>query len=126
MSTVSLKTSGGEIAFRYNICTPSSSAATRVDPSLPTILFLHPVYLASEVFHGELVSEAFMKYSLTTSSAQFKDPQLRSFNLVSLDLRGHGETGGPTGPRYTEDEACDDVYSFIVRDQSLRHTFYFR
>jgi len=78
MSKVSLKTSGGDIAFRYNICTPLSSAATRIDPSLPTILFLHPVYLASEVFHGELVSEAFFEYS----TSPLPQPNSRTPNYV--------------------------------------------
>jgi hypothetical protein len=57
-------------------------------------------------------------------SAQFSDYALRKFNLVALDLRAHGETGGQVPKDYDQVDAAKDISKFMVR-LSLRPTTYF-
>lgn len=46
--------------------------------------------------------------------AQFADPLLRKFNLVTFDMRGHGETGSKLEGQFTRVEGADDVIKFMV------------
>ncbi|KAF9064737.1 Alpha/Beta hydrolase protein [Rhodocollybia butyracea] len=94
MPHVEVTSSTGNTRFKYTICTPTDAEATTIDPSLPTLLFIHPVSIAEHVFH-----------------AQFADPLLRCSNLVSFDLRGgHGDTSGDkVPPYYGQVEAAEDT-----------------
>ena len=46
---------------------------------------------------------------------QFADPQLRKFNLIVMETRGHGDTSGKVGKTFSRVEAADDVKKFMVR-----------
>lgn len=117
MPSVKIKTKAGSVNFSYTISTPTSTSAKKIDKNLPTIIFVHPVYIASSIFQSEI----FM-YSVVLKAgsprrrhlAQFADAHLRRFNLVTLDLRSHGETGGKVTKSYGQEEAADDVIKFMV------------
>ncbi|PBK79704.1 alpha/beta-hydrolase [Armillaria gallica] len=97
MPTAKVKSSTGETTFNYTISTPSVSSATSIDNSLPTLLFIHGVYYAQQIFQR-----------------QFEDPQIRRFNCVALDLRLYGRTttdGIPEG--YGVKEAAEDLALFM-------------
>lgn len=97
MPTVKVKSnSQGSANFKYTISTPTSTSAKAIDKSLPTLLFIHPVYIASDIWQP-----------------QFGDAQLRRFNLVALDLRVHGETGGKVTSSYRQDDAAEDIVKFM-------------
>ena len=51
MPQVKVKTASGTVFFNYTISTPFSDSAGSIDPSLPTVLLLHPVYLSHVAFH---------------------------------------------------------------------------
>ncbi|KAK0490089.1 alpha/beta-hydrolase [Armillaria luteobubalina] len=97
MPIATVKSSTGKIAFNYVISTPSSSSSTSINPNLPTLLFIHAVYHAQQIFQR-----------------QFEDPLIRSFNCVALDLRIHGHTMSDALPEgYGADEAAEDVALFM-------------
>ncbi|KAJ7183975.1 Alpha/Beta hydrolase protein [Mycena filopes] len=96
MPDIALETPTGRVVFNYVISTPTETSATSVDPALPTILFLHPVYLGKIVFHQ-----------------QFQDRHLRRFNLVGIDLRCHARTQGKAGKGYGREVAARDVALFM-------------
>ena len=52
---VELNVAGGPQSFAYNISTPTSAHAESIDPKLPTVLFLHPVFIGQEAFVCELL-----------------------------------------------------------------------
>ncbi|KAK7441034.1 hypothetical protein VKT23_016816 [Stygiomarasmius scandens] len=87
---IELNVDGGSLPFRYNIATPTNPDAKTINRELPTVLFLHPVFIGQEAF-----------------IMQFNDPQLRRFNLVTLDLRGHGRTGGNVSEAYDQKMAAE-------------------
>ncbi|KAJ6582894.1 Alpha/Beta hydrolase protein [Mycena vulgaris] len=82
--------------FHYTISTPKNPSAKAIDKSIPTVLLIHPVYVASEIFQF-----------------QFADPNLRRFNLVALDLRSHGETSSKVPVTYGREDAAADVVKFM-------------
>ncbi|KAH8827417.1 Alpha/Beta hydrolase protein [Flagelloscypha sp. PMI_526] len=88
-------TDGTVVNYRYNISTPKNAHAQNVDHNIPTLLFIHPEYQGSEVWHHQFRST------------------LRRFNLVSFDLRAHGETGGKIPAFYSRVEAADDTAKFM-------------
>ncbi|KAJ3821251.1 Alpha/Beta hydrolase protein [Lentinula raphanica] len=94
MPHVQVTSSTGKINFKYTICTPACEEASEIDKSLPTLLFIHPISIAEHIYH-----------------AQFCDPRLRRFNLVSFDMRGgHGGTTGDKVPaHYGQVEAAEDT-----------------
>ncbi|KAH6910703.1 Alpha/Beta hydrolase protein [Coprinopsis sp. MPI-PUGE-AT-0042] len=96
MPTVSANPSGGPITFNYKISTPTCPSADSIDPSLPTVLLLHPIYMEHHFWHPQLSS-----------------PALRRFNIVTLDGRGHGLTVGAVPSNFRRPEAADDVYHFM-------------
>lgn len=97
MPTAKVKSSTGKTKFNYTISTPSSSSAKHIDKSLPTLLFIHPVYFGQQIFQR-----------------QFEDPQIRRFNCVTLDLRAHGHTTGEDVPEgYGAKEAAEDLAKFM-------------
>ncbi|KAF6764083.1 Alpha/Beta hydrolase protein [Ephemerocybe angulata] len=96
MPFVSANTPSGPASFYYTISTPTHASARRINPSLPTVLFLHPVYVGHHIYHP-----------------QFADPNLRRFNLVALDARLHGKTIGEVPSDFRRAEAAEDVYNFM-------------
>ncbi|KAJ6505767.1 Alpha/Beta hydrolase protein [Mycena vitilis] len=96
MLTLPLSTPTGDLVFNYVVSTPTQASAPAVDPALPTVLFLHPVYLGKITYH-----------------LQFADRELRRFNLIALDLRCHGETIGRAGEGYGPEVAARDVALFM-------------
>ncbi|KAK0203371.1 alpha/beta-hydrolase [Desarmillaria ectypa] len=97
MPTATVKSSTGKTTFNYTISTPSASSAISIDKNLPTLLFIHGVYLGSQIFQR-----------------QFEDPQIRRFNCVAVDLRLHGLTTSDEIPEgYSAKEAAEDVASFM-------------
>ncbi|THH05825.1 hypothetical protein EW146_g9796, partial [Bondarzewia mesenterica] len=86
----------GEMVMHYTISTPTNPSATTVDTNIPTILFLHPVYIAQQIFHP-----------------QFLDPILRRFNLIALDSRCHGASTGAVHKNFSRKEAADDIYQLL-------------
>jgi len=51
MPIITLPTAVGSVPFHYKISTPTTTDADEIDPSLPTILLLHPSYFPSETMH---------------------------------------------------------------------------
>ncbi|KAJ7478181.1 Alpha/Beta hydrolase protein [Mycena latifolia] len=96
MPDVTLQTPTGTVVFNYVIATPTQAYAPNIDPALPTILFLHPVYVGKIIYHQ-----------------QFADQYLRRFNLIGLDLRCHGRTMGRAGKGYGREVAARDVALFM-------------
>lgn len=54
MRQINVKTPSGPASINYTISTPTSENASVIDPSLPTVLFLHPVYIGHIIFHRML------------------------------------------------------------------------
>ncbi|KAK7053604.1 AB hydrolase-1 domain-containing protein [Favolaschia claudopus] len=81
-------------SFFYTISTPTSPSASssEIVQELPTIVLIHPVYAGSVLWHPV-----------------FADCRLRRFNLVAMDLRGHGETKAGVGEDYGRDILAGDV-----------------
>ncbi|KAE9392387.1 alpha/beta-hydrolase [Gymnopus androsaceus JB14] len=99
MPTIKIdKLAGGPITFNYTISTPTSSSAKKIDPKLPTVLFLHPVYVPSQAFNF-----------------QFSDPKIRQFNLVAVDMRAHGETKGKVPKDFDQEMAAEDMAKFMTK-----------
>ncbi|KAF7375850.1 AB hydrolase-1 domain-containing protein [Mycena sanguinolenta] len=96
MPDILLNTPTGPVEFNYVISTPTQTSAPCIDPALPTVLFLHPVYLGKIIYH-----------------LQFADPNLRRFNLVALDFRCHAQTTGKAGKGYGREVAARDVALFM-------------
>ncbi|KAL0565126.1 hypothetical protein V5O48_016904 [Marasmius crinis-equi] len=97
MPSVAIKSSTGKTKFKYTISTPSNASAKGIDKKLPTVLFIPAVYLQRDIFH-----------------LQFGDPKLRRFNLVTFDLRAHGETtGDPMPANYGQKESAEDVVKLM-------------
>ncbi|KAH7101555.1 alpha/beta-hydrolase [Auriculariales sp. MPI-PUGE-AT-0066] len=94
--SIEVETLHGTIKYNYFIATPAASNDTSIDPSLPTILFLHPNFIPSAMFH-----------------LQYSDPEIRRFNLVAVDLLGHGYTEGPVSSTYDGKEAAEGVAAFM-------------
>ncbi|KAJ6571003.1 Alpha/Beta hydrolase protein [Mycena vulgaris] len=96
MPHVNVESIAGSANFHYTISTPKDPSVKAIDKSIPTVLLIHPVYIASELFQF-----------------QFADPNLRRFNLVALDLRSHGETSGTVPISYGREDAAADVVKFM-------------
>ncbi|KIK53521.1 hypothetical protein GYMLUDRAFT_232757 [Collybiopsis luxurians FD-317 M1] len=96
MPFVKVSTSTGKINFHYTISTPTCASAESIVRGLPVLLFFHAM-----AFH-------------TIFHAQFNDPLLRKFNLVTFDLRFHGETTCDTvPPKYSAEEAAEDALALM-------------
>ncbi|KAL1743005.1 Alpha/Beta hydrolase protein [Schizophyllum fasciatum] len=93
MPSVSITATSGEPAsVFYNISTPSEVSAKSIDPTLPTILCIHGVYVAQQIFES-----------------QFNDPRLRQFNLLAVDRLGHGDTKGRVTDDYDPLKTAEDM-----------------
>ncbi|KAJ7459240.1 Alpha/Beta hydrolase protein [Mycena latifolia] len=96
MPFIDLDTLAGPGAFHYNISSPTHAAAKTITPDIPTVVLIHPVYAPSTLFHPV-----------------FADPRLRRFNLVTLDLRGHGTTSAKVEDTYGRETAARDVLNLM-------------
>ncbi|KAF8906760.1 Alpha/Beta hydrolase protein [Gymnopilus junonius] len=95
MPYVKISPPTGPLNVFYSISTPRNHDAESVIPDVPTILFLHPLYIPQQIFYP-----------------QFADHDLRQFNLVALDLRSHGETEGVIGEAVYN--PAEDVFHFMA------------
>ncbi|THH05824.1 hypothetical protein EW146_g9797 [Bondarzewia mesenterica] len=96
MPFIDIKSTAGPLHLYYTISTPTNPHADSIDASLPTVIFLHPVYISQQIFH-----------------LQFSDPILRRFNLVALDSRLHGESTGPVPKSFDLAAAAEDLFQFM-------------
>ncbi|KAK7046295.1 AB hydrolase-1 domain-containing protein [Favolaschia claudopus] len=96
MPRIELETSSGRGSFYYNIATPTETSASAIMQAIPTIVLIHPVYTASVIFH-----------------LYYANPELRRFNLVSMDLRGHGWTSATVDDSYGSEIVADDVLKLM-------------
>ncbi|KAF5351109.1 hypothetical protein D9756_008313 [Leucocoprinus leucothites] len=97
MPFITVTTNTGPTDFHYDISTPTNSSARSIDPEIPTILFIHASWTADEIFEP-----------------QFSDPRLRQFNLVTIQMRGYGETRGKLGDApYTPKESAEDIWNVM-------------
>ena len=51
MPQIKIISSSGPASIAYTIATPTSENAQTIDPTLPIVLFLHPMYLGQATFH---------------------------------------------------------------------------
>ncbi|KAF7334101.1 AB hydrolase-1 domain-containing protein [Mycena venus] len=93
----STKSPTGTVQFNYVISTPTHTSTSAIDPALPTVLFLHPVYIGKIIYHP-----------------QFADRELRRFNLVALDLRCHARTIRRAGKGYEREVAARHVALLMI------------
>ncbi|KAF8217455.1 Alpha/Beta hydrolase protein [Mycena galopus ATCC 62051] len=93
---IDLQTSTGSESFAYTISTPTDVSATKIVQGLPTILLIHAVYVMSAMFHSI-----------------YEDPRLRRFNLVAMDLRGHGWTSAKVDETYGREIAAQDILKLM-------------
>ncbi|KAF9018683.1 alpha/beta-hydrolase [Hymenopellis radicata] len=99
MPFVKIATSAGNADIFYTVSTPSNDNADvkDIDRSIPTLLFIHAVYIAQEIFQ-----------------LQFGDPKVRRFNCIALDQRGHGKTKNDRVRKgYGANEAGEDIAAFM-------------
>ncbi|KAF8144700.1 Alpha/Beta hydrolase protein [Mycena galopus ATCC 62051] len=96
MPCIDLDTSTGSESFAYTISTPHHVSTRKIMHGLPTILLIHPVYGMAAVFHPI-----------------YEDPRLRRFNLVAMDLRGHGWTSAKVEDTYNGRVAAEDVLKLM-------------
>jgi pimeloyl-ACP methyl ester carboxylesterase len=113
MPCIDFETVKGSESFAYTISTPKDASATNIVQGLPTILLLHPVYIASVIFHREF-SHGSEPLSSRRISAIYADSRLRRFNLVAMDLRGHGGTSATAEDTYDSAVAAQDVLKLMV------------
>src|ERR1700761_4897327 len=64
-------------------------------------------------FHALLTKSDSLCQSLC-AVAQFTDPGLRRFNLVTMDSRCHGNSEGSVPENWGRNGAAEDVYEFMV------------
>lgn len=124
MPSVEITNSNGPARVNYTISTPTNPSAPSIDPSLPTIFFIHPVYIAQQIFHRESLEARYVNvldsgtnvlfYFLFRSAVQFSNTSLRRFNLVAMDARLHGDTVGPIPKDYNRTDAARDIASLMV------------
>ncbi|PPR00291.1 hypothetical protein CVT24_005032 [Panaeolus cyanescens] len=106
MPFVQLNPPTGPLKTFYSISTPRRHDAQSIIPELPTILFLHPIYIAQQIFE-----------------AQFSDYDLRQFNLVALDMRSHGESVGIIGESNKYNPVEDVIHFMNALQLNACHIF---
>jgi len=52
---IELNVDGGSLPFRYSIATPTNPDAKTINRGLPTVLFLHPVFIGQEAFISKYI-----------------------------------------------------------------------
>ena len=115
MPFVDISSTAGAAHMYYSIATPTNPSAQHIDRDLPTVIFLHPVYIASQIFHRACFPSVATAALLTRPPpAQFLDPSLRRFNLIACDSRCHGESIGHVPKNFTRLEASEDIFQLMV------------
>jgi pimeloyl-ACP methyl ester carboxylesterase len=118
MPHVRIKTSAGPVNLNYTISTPTTANAKSIDKALPTVIFLHPAFIAQEIFHCMLTSITLGAtraiHLASPLAAQFVDPGIRRFNLIAVDSRCHGATTGRVSKDYGCVEAAEDIAKFMA------------
>ncbi|KAJ3861169.1 hypothetical protein EV359DRAFT_74839 [Lentinula novae-zelandiae] len=90
MPSIEISSPTGKIKFHYTISTPSCADADKIDPEIPVLLFFHALAFHT-VFH------------------------CKKFNLVTFDLRWHGNTESDGVPeKYGQEEAAEDIIALIT------------
>ncbi|KAJ6566062.1 Alpha/Beta hydrolase protein [Mycena capillaripes] len=97
MPLIDLRTSAGLGAFHYTLSTPADANAEAIVEGTPTLILLHPITIASEIFHPIYADNT----------------RLRRFNLLTLDLRGHGPTSASVDDTYGRETAARDVLNLM-------------
>ncbi|KAF5379049.1 hypothetical protein D9615_005993 [Tricholomella constricta] len=98
MPMVAINPKTGPANVHYTISTPTCTSADKIDPQVPTVIFIHPVYIGQHLFQP-----------------QFSDPQLRRFNLIAVDTRLHGGTEGRVSSDWRREDAADDLAALMAR-----------
>ncbi|KAJ7816269.1 hypothetical protein B0H14DRAFT_2261980, partial [Mycena olivaceomarginata] len=89
MPLIDLETSTGPGSFRYTLSTPADANAEAIVQGTPMLVLIHPIALGSEIFHPIY------------------------FNLLMLDLRGHGSTSATVDPHtYGREDSCKGRVAF--------------
>ncbi|KAJ7366155.1 Alpha/Beta hydrolase protein [Mycena albidolilacea] len=96
MPLIDLKTTAGFGAFHYTLSTPTDANAEAIVEGTPTLVLIHPIVIGSEIFHPI-----------------YADARLRRFNLLTLDLRGHGTTSASVEDTYGPETAARDVLNLM-------------
>ncbi|KAF7346998.1 AB hydrolase-1 domain-containing protein [Mycena venus] len=96
MPLIDLKTIAGLGGFHYTLSTPTDANAEAIVEGTPTLILIHPIVLGSEIFHPI-----------------YADTRLRRFNLLTLDLRGHGTTSASVEDTYGPETAARDVLNLM-------------
>ncbi|KAJ6545683.1 Alpha/Beta hydrolase protein [Mycena capillaripes] len=96
MPLIDLKTSAGPGAFHYILSTSTDTNAEAIVEGTPTLILIHPIATPSEIFHPI-----------------YADARLRRFNLLALDLRGHGSTSASVDDTYGRETAARDVLNLM-------------
>ncbi|KNZ81360.1 hypothetical protein J132_01218 [Termitomyces sp. J132] len=96
MVSINSNYKGGPADVAYTISTPTCTSADKIDPGIPTVILLHPIYIAKYIFQ-----------------TQFCDPKLRRFNLIGVDTRLHGDTEGKVKDIWRGEDAALDVIAFM-------------
>ncbi|KAH7096386.1 alpha/beta-hydrolase [Auriculariales sp. MPI-PUGE-AT-0066] len=91
---INVSTAHGPMKFAYWVDTPSGSST--IDPSIPTILFLHSLWVPGFSWRE-----------------QFSRPQFRRFNCVAVDLMDHGWTETEVPETYSQEDAAADVAAWM-------------
>jgi pimeloyl-ACP methyl ester carboxylesterase len=110
-----LESSTGLGSFHYTLSTPTDANAEATVEGTPTLVLVHPIVLASEIFHRK--SNALVNMFSSNKemlAAIYADPRLRRFNLLTMDLRGHGLTSAGADDTYGPETAARDVLNLMV------------
>ncbi|KAJ7351247.1 hypothetical protein DFH08DRAFT_646243, partial [Mycena albidolilacea] len=100
MPLIDLETSTGPGSFRYTLSTPADANAEAIVQGTPTLVLIHPIALGCCCSH---VSGKNEKHATVY------------FNLLTLDLRGHGSTSATVDPHtYGRETAAKDVLHLMV------------
>lgn len=100
----------------------------KIDKPKPPYTFIYPSYVHRWTYISWWATQTDSWFVLCLKRplvAQFCDPRLRRFNLVSFDMRGgHGKTSGDKVPsHYGQDEAAEDIVKLMVCPWISRNFF---
>ncbi|KAG6899330.1 hypothetical protein C0993_011184 [Termitomyces sp. T159_Od127] len=113
MPMVSINSKSGPANVSYTISTPTRTSTEKIDSAIPTVIFLHPVYIGKYIFQRTLNTQDYVCIFLIVSLAQFCDPKLRRFNLIGVDTRLHGDTEGKVRGVFGSEDAAHDMAAFM-------------
>ena len=85
MPSVKVKTNAGSLHINYTISTPTNPTAKSIEKNIPTIIFLHPVYMGQEIYHRTCPLPLRVgRSSLTRSPLQNSSPTRSCGSSTSL------------------------------------------